>query len=134
MTMSNFASKDDFFAAATRRFKEVPLPGGKTARIQSLTAGEWADIDARNVDMKKGGLSATGLRNSDLRLVIASVVDANGQKVFSDSDMPTLATLDAGVIVPLVKAIKEHSGLRQDVEEALKNLGGTDGECSPASS
>lgn len=131
---SNFAGRDDFFAAAARRFKEVPLPGGKTARIQSITAGEWADIDARNVDMKKGGLSATGLRNSDLRLVVAAVVDADGQKVFSEADMPKLAALDAGVIVPLVKAIKEHSGLRQDVEDTLKNLSGTDGGCSPASS
>jgi hypothetical protein len=134
MTMSNFAGKEDFFAAAKRRFKEVPLPDGKSARIRSITAAEWADIDARNVDMKKGGLSAVGLRNSDLRLVAASVVDADGNPIFNDGDLKQLGEIDAGVIVPLVKAIKEHSGLRQDVEDALKNLSTTADSGSSSSS
>lgn len=135
MTASNgFAGRDDFFQAARRRFKEVALPGGKHARIRSLTAAEWADIDARNVDTKRGGLSATGLRNSDLRLIVASVVDGEGNPVFTDTDLPRLGDIDAGVIVPLVREIKEHSGLRQDVEDALKNLGTTADSGSPSSS
>lgn len=135
MTMSNgFAGKDYFFAAAKRRFKEVALADGNKVRIRSLTAAEWADIDARNVDMKKGGLSAVGLRNSDLRMIVAAVVDGEGNPVFTDGDLQQLGQIDAGIVVPLVKAIKEHSGLRQDVEDALKNLSTTADSGSSCSS
>ena len=133
-TNNGFAGKDDFFAAAKRRFKEVPLPFGKSVRIRSLTAAEWADIDAKNVDLKRGGLSAIGMRNSDFRLVIASVCDSNGQPVFADSDLDKLAAVDVAMIVPLVRAIKDHSGLRQDSEDALKNCGTTADSGSPCSS
>ncbi len=127
-------NKDDFFAANKRRFKDVALPGGSTARIRSLTAGEWADIDAKNTDAKNGGLSVVGMKNSDRRLIIASVVDADGNQVFSDSDLPKLGDIDAGVTIPLVRAIKEHAGLRGDIEDAVKNSEATTGGSSPTSS
>jgi len=120
-------NKDAFFAANKRRFKDVALPGGETARIRSLTAGEWAEIDSKNVDTKRGGLSVSGMKNSDFRLIIASVVDAEGNQVFADSDLPKLGEIDAGVILPLVRAIKDHSGLRGDVEDAIKNSETTTG-------
>ena len=123
MTMN----KDAFFSATNRRFKDVPLPGGQSARIRSLTAAEWADIDAKNTDIKRGGLSATGLKNSDFRLIIASVVDVEGNPVFNDGDLPKLGEIDAGVTIPLVRAIREHSGLRGDVEDAIKNSETTTG-------
>ena len=130
MTMN----KDDFFAANKRRFKEVALPGGSTARIRSLTAGEWADIDAKNTDAKNGGLSVAGLKNSDRRLIIAAVVDADGNPVFAESDLPKLAEIDAGLTIPLVRAIREHTGLKGDVEDSLKNSEATTGGSSPTSS
>jgi len=133
MTTSNgFAGRDDFFAATKRRFKEVPLWGGKRCRIRSLTAAEYSELDARNIDFRKGGLSANGVRNSNLRLIIASVCDHDGQSVFQESDLEKLASIDVALVEPLVKEIKEHCGLRQDVEAALKNLGATGGDDSPS--
>jgi hypothetical protein len=135
MTTSNgFAGRDDFLAATKRRFKECPLWGGKKCRIRSLTAAEYAEIDAKNIDFRKGGLSANGVRNSNLRLIIASVCDANGEPVFMESDLEKLANIDVAMVEPLVKEIKEHCGLRQDVEAALKNLEATAGGDSPSSS
>lgn len=135
MTASNgFAGRDDFFAATKRRFKEVPLPGGKKCRIRSLTAAEYAEIDAKNIDFRKGGLSANGVRNSNLRLIIASVCDHDGQPVFQESDLEKLASIDVGFVEPLVKEIKEHCGLRQDMEAALKNSEATGGGDSSSTS
>jgi hypothetical protein len=127
-------NKDDFFAANKRRFKDVALPGGGSARIRSLTAGEWADIDARNTDAKNGGLSVAGMKNSDRRLIVASVVDADGNPIFAESDIPKLGELDSGMTIPLVRAIREHTGLKGDVEDALKNSEATTGGSSPTSS
>lgn len=135
MTTNNgFAGRDDFLSATKRRFKEVPLWGGKKARIRSLTAAEYAEIDAKNIDFRKGGLSANGVRNSNLRLIIASVCDCDGQPVFQELDLDKLAGIDVALVEPLVKEIKEHCGLRQDVEAALKNSGTTGEEGSPSSS
>lgn len=135
MTTSNgFAGRDDFLAATKRRYKPVPLWGGKTARIRSLTAAEYAEIDAKNIDFRKGGLSANGVRNSNLRLIIASVCDGNGEPIFLESDLDKLASIDVAMVEPLVKEIKEHCGLRQDVESALKNLEATGAGDSPSSS
>jgi hypothetical protein len=136
MTTSNgFAGKDDFFAATKRRFKEVNLPSGMTTRIRSLSAGEWADFEMGSVNKAKGGgFNFKGLRNSDFRLIAASVVDGDGNLIFTDADIPQLETLDAADSVALSRAIKEHSGLTRDVEDAQKNLSGTNGGSSPASS
>lgn len=128
MTTSNgFAGRDDFFGDGKRRFKTVSLPGGKQCRIRSLTAGEWCDLDAKNVDIKRGGLSAVGLRNSDLRLVIAAVCDGDGNLVFQESDLSSLAAVDASLVIPLVKEIRDHCGLKSTTDDALKNSEATAG-------
>lgn len=135
MTTSNgFLSRDEFLSATKRRFREVSLPGGKHVRIRSITAGEWADIETKNLNLKQGGLNATGIRNSDLRLIVATVCDGDGQTIFSDSDLPKLAEADAAMTQPLVREIREHCGLTKDVEDALKNCGTTGGGGLPSSS
>ena len=135
MTASNgFAGRDDFLAATKRRFKTVPMWGGKTCRIRSITEAEYADIDARNIDFRKGGLSAAGIRGSNVRLLIACVCDGDGEPIFTDLDAAKLASVDTALVEPLVREIREHCGLRQDAEEAIKNFDATGGEDSPSSS
>lgn len=133
MTTNSPAGRDYFLSAAKRRFKEVPLPDGTTVRIRSITAGEWAESDAKNYDRKNGGFSLKGLRESELRLVVLSVVDVEGNPVFTEGDIPQLADIDAGLILPLFAAIKEHSRFKQNVEDAIKNSEAT-GEGSSLSS
>lgn len=134
MTANNgFATRDDFLGATKRRFREVALPGGKRARIRSLTAGEWADIETKHINLKGGGLNPVGLRNSDFRLIISAVVDGEGQPLFSDADIDKLAAADSALVQPLVREIREHCGLRGDVEGAIKNSDSTTGEDSPSS-
>ena len=133
--MSSFASRDDFFKSANkRRFRDVPLPSGLTARIRSLTAGEWADIDMGSVNKTKGGLNPAGVRNSDFRLIAAAVVDADGNPIFSATDLPQLESMDAADSIALARTIKEHTGIRQDVEDAIKNFNTTGGGDSQSSS
>lgn len=125
MATNDFAGREDFFAAAKRRFKDVPLPGGKSARIRSLTAGEWATLEMGSINKKKGGMDPAGARLSDLRLFAACVCDENGELLFMEADIPKLEAIDSTVILPVVRAIREHSGLRQDVEDAIKNFAAT---------
>lgn len=132
--MADLATRDDFLAATKRRYKEVPLWTGKIARVRSLTETEFQDIDIRNINFQKGGLSAPGLRSSNARLIVATVCDANGEPIFGEADVPRLAAVDSALIEPLVREIRDHCGLRQDAEEILKNFGPTEGEGSASSS
>lgn len=138
MTTSNgFLSRDEFFATSKkRRFREVPHPflEDRKWRIRSLMESEWAAIDVKTIDFKKGGLSVAGLKLSDIRLVIAAVCDSDGQPIFTDADEATLADTDTAVFIPLVREIKEHCGLRSGGEDSLKNSNATGGEGSPCSS
>lgn len=133
MSSSNgYATKEQWFSANKRRFRDVVVSGMKV-RIRSLTEGEWADFDIQNYDFENGGRSEQGVRTSDARLVICAVVDADGNPVFNALDTAHLMQLDASVIRPLVRAIREHCGVLHDVEDAEKNLETTPAGGSPTS-
>lgn len=134
MTTNGFLGRDELLAYSNRRFKEVPLSDGRKVRIRSITEAEWADIDIKTIDAKKGGLSLAGLRQSDTRLVIACVCDGDGNPLFRESDSESLSKLDAAVFVPLVREIKEHCGLRGGLDDQQKNLNATGGDGSQCSS
>lgn len=131
---NGFATKEDFFAATKRRYKEVLLWTGKKARIRSLNEAEFQEIDVRNIDFRKGGLSSVGIRSSNARLLIATVCDSQGEPIFAEGDGPKLANVDSALIEPLVREIRDHCGLRQDSEDILKNFEPTGGEGSATSS
>ena len=131
---NGFATRDDFFAATKRRYKEVPLWTGKKARIRSIFENEFQEIDVRNIDFRKGGLSAVGIRSSNARLIVLTVCDGQGEPLFTEQDVSKISSLDSALVEPLVREIREHCGLRQDADELLKNFEPTGGESSASSS
>lgn len=132
---ADFATRDDFFSATKRRFKAVTLWNGKKARIRSLNEVEYALIDATNLDFKRGGLSKAGIRESNVRLLVASVCDGEGNLLFGEADLPQLGLVDTALIEPLVREIREHCGLKNlDQEELEKNSPATTGGDSDCSS
>lgn len=131
----NYATREDFFAETKRRYKPVRLWNGKRTRIRSLSESEYSEIDSRNIDFKRGGLSATGVRGSNVQLVMACVCDADGNPLFGgEEDAKKLAQLDSALIEPLVHEIRDHCGLKKDAVEAEKNSEPTGGGSSPSSS
>lgn len=129
-----FASRADFETGTKRRYKPVPLWNGKKARIRSISEAEFQEIDIRNINFTKGGLSAPGVKSSNARLLIATVVDGNGEPIFRDTDVAFLSSLDTALIEPLVREVRDHCGLRQDSDELLKNFEPTGDEGSASSS
>jgi hypothetical protein len=136
MSSSNgYATRDDFFAAPERRFTDTTSRLlGKKVRIRSMTEGEWAAVDIGNWDLEKGGQSESGIKSSNVRLMLATIVDGNDTPIFTDTDGPRLERVDSAIIEPLVREIRAHCGLRGDVEDSVKNLDGTGGGDSPCSS
>lgn len=124
--------RDAFLAAGKRRFKNVAI-GGEKCRIRSMTEGEWANLDLKNLD-KKGQFSVANYRYSDARLIAFCVCDVNGEPVFADTDLDTIMGLDTSIVQPLIREIKSHCGLGLGVEDAEKNLNGTGNAGLPCSS
>lgn len=133
MSSSNgYATRDQFFAAPARRYKDVEIAGFKF-RIRSLTEGEWSALQVAAMDLENGGRNVEEFKLSDSRLIVATVVDGNGELVFRDTDVARLPHQDAGLTEPLVRAIRRHCGLA-GVEESKKNSSTTGDGDTPTSS
>lgn len=74
---------------------EVPALGGKVA-VRGMTIGDRDAFEIANA--KDGG------KFFRARLVVASVVDAEGRPMFAASDLPALASLAGGTFEPVVDA------------------------------
>lgn len=135
MTASNgFMGRDAFLAAGKRRYTEVTLPSGGKARIRSITEGEWAALDLKNLNRKTGRLDYESYKYSDARLIALCVVDHDGNAVFGERDLDEIMGFDTSFIRPLRRAILEHCGLSGDVEAAEKNLNVTGDAGAPCTS
>jgi hypothetical protein len=107
-------SKDAILAADDRQIRDVDVPEwGGTVRVRALSgldrdAYEAAFVDAR----KQGGPSATvRLHNFRAKLVVRSLVDSDGERLFSDTDAKALGEKSADVIDRLFDVAREMSGM-----------------------
>jgi len=96
---------------------EVSQWGG-AVRVRTLTGRERDRIEASMIG-KNGKADATrGLANFRARLVAASVVDENGELLFTTADVEALADKSAAALDVIAAAATRLSGLsKSDVEE-----------------
>lgn len=119
--MSEFASRESILAAPKRRFTTVDIPEWGCFRIRSLTELERSRFEASIRD-KKGQVSNSKLLDLKCRLIVLCVVDADGNTILTDADIPALREQDSRRTNTLVDAIQEHCGFSDsDVEELEKN-------------
>lgn len=117
-----YLSKEQILAAQDVRFEDVEttLWGGKV-RIRSMTGADrdayeqWL-MDNRTADDK------ANLRQLRARLCCLSIVDADGQRIFEDTDIEALSNKSAVVLENLADAIIRLNVLSRDgLEDMLKN-------------
>ena len=85
----------------------VPLPGGKSATVRDLSAGERGKFFALSKETKDptemyAWLAAWGS------------IEANGERSFSDADVPELMKRPHRVLQPLAEKVLRLSGLAED--------------------
>jgi hypothetical protein len=83
--------------AGQRRYKTAEIEGFGKVRIRSLTAGEMLAINDRGDEDDDGPMA--------IRLIIAAVVDADGNPVFRESDEVIMLTVDSGVMESLANEV-----------------------------
>lgn len=117
-----FASKDDLLGAELD-FTTLVVRG-KTIRVRGLTADEEARI---------GVLTGDETKKQKLNAIIASlvVVDAEGNRVFADADVPAILKMPGKTVRQIVDAALKASGLDEESRKALgKGSAGASGDAS----
>ena len=97
-------------SAESIKFDNVPAWGG-VVRIGSLSADDMLSFIEGNEDPEKKRLSG-------LRLLVRSIVDADGNRIGDESMIPAFRKKDSATIMQLITAITKLNGL--DEEEAKK--------------
>ena len=104
-----------------RELVEVPEWGG-AVYVRSLTGTERDAFEFSIVE-QRGRSAKMNLRNIRAKLVALSIVDGEGNRLFTDTDVKALGQKSAAVLDRLFAVAQRLSGLRdEDVEELAKNL------------
>ena len=105
-----------------RRYQFVDVPGVGTARIQSLTEAERSAIEY-SVAYTDGDEKEQAARRLKARWIVATLVNDDGDRVFTDNDVEFVNTIDSAIVSRLIDSIWDHVGVTKDDQEALeKNL------------
>lgn len=117
-------SKEQLFSRALKR-RNVPLPEedfgpGAFIIVQELT-GEQRDEYDSSLWMQRGAKKPKlSLEHATARLVVLSVVDEQGDRLFGDDEVLSVSRrLGAGLLKRIAEAAKELSGITDDEIEEL---------------
>lgn len=94
----------------------APEEGGLEIILQTLTASEYEELNAKRYQIKKGNARMVG-GNFKAGLCAASIVDEKGKPIFTTADLITETELVLGKIVD---KINELNGFEKD-EDSEKN-------------
>ena len=116
----DWATKDNFFKAKVP-VEEMDVPTIGRVKIHGLGLGEkeeW-EINSFKVNVEKEDLK---ISNADAQILILTVHNQHGQKLFSDKDMGRLRMLPAVYARPVIETAYRLSGIGKNaVKDLVKN-------------
>lgn len=92
-----------------RRYKDVPLHDGSKVRLQSLTDLERMEWNQELFD-EDGKPVAQNWKYQTAKLLVRTIVDGDGNRVFSDEDWELLLDIDSLDTDTLGDEAREHIG------------------------
>jgi hypothetical protein len=129
--MSKILTRDAILQAQDlpRELVDVPEWGG-SVYVRALTGAERDAFETSIVE-QRGKSTKMNLKNIRAKLVALTVVDEEGNRIFSDSDASALGKKSAAALDRVFEVAQRLSGLRpEDVEELSKNFGSDQSEDS----
>lgn len=115
-------------------YEEVPVPEwGGSIRLKGLTGSERDAFEASIIQITGQGRHETrkiDSRNIRAKLLVLSIVDEKGERVFGDGDVAALGQKSALVLDRLFGVAQRLSGLGEDDVEKLAG----NSETAPAGS
>ena len=119
-----FLTREQILQAQDIVRESVPVPewGGEVL-VRSLTGAERDAYEATMIHLR-GTDPQVNLANARAKLAARSMVDEQGQRLFSDEDVKALSQKSAAALQRVYDVASRLSGLSQsDLEELVKNSG-----------
>lgn len=100
-------SRADILGCASLASAVVSLPGGKTATVRELNAGERGEVIRLFKDQKN-------IAEIHARIIVMTATDKDGKAVFKEGDIPDLLKLPGRVVQSLADRALELSAMGGD--------------------
>jgi hypothetical protein len=117
------ANREALLKLCERRYSTVDIPERDISiRIQSLSEAEKSQYETCLIAKNGRGIMRERLQDATRRLIALCVVDEDGKRIFSDSDLSAIANLDSYISSRIYDACQEHCGFNKgDIDETVKN-------------
>jgi hypothetical protein len=128
------SEKDDILGIDDAAYDEVTVPewGGRVIRLRSMTAAERDSYQASMLRQQGNNPGNQRLTLNDVtaNLLVRCIVDADGNRIFSDKDAAALGRKNAKALDRLSDVAKKLSAMSdEDMEELAGNSeGGQNGD------
>lgn len=120
-TENGFVSREQFLSKRPRKTKDIEIEGFGKVRVQSLSAYERGKLESQFTD-KQGARRVDRLAKLRELVAVASVVDASGNRLFTNEDVDALGAVEAHVLEAVLKAYQElNSSDDADIEALVGN-------------
>jgi hypothetical protein len=113
-------SRDQILEAADLTTQVVAVPEWGGDVIVSGMTGEMRDAWEQSLVIADGGKARTNMENIRARLVAATVVDAQGNRLFTDKDVAMLGRKSSAALERVCKVAQRLNGLTNEDVEQLK--------------
>lgn len=115
-----YLSRDDIFKVEDRETRDVDVPEwGGIVRVRALSGAERDQYDTSRMERLKDGTYVPTLANSRAKLVALSIVDEDGNKLFTEHDIGRLGLKSAAALTRVADVAMELSGLTVQAAEEL---------------
>lgn len=117
-----FLTRDQILNADDLKYEEVDAPEwGGVIRLKVMTGIERDDFEQSVFDMK-GKDTKVNLKNFRAKLLVKTIVDEQGKRVFEELDIERLSTKSSKVLDKLFTKAQEINGIGQkEVAELTGN-------------
>lgn len=121
-----FLTRDAILAISDNQTREIEVPEwGAWVRVRGLTAAERDQFEGEIVQ-RNGRDVRTNTKNIRARLVVLSVINDDGSRMFGFPDIEALGEKSAKALDRIFTVAMELSGLRdEDVQELAENFDAT---------
>ena len=116
----DWANKEGFFKAKVP-IEEMDVPTIGKVKIHGLGLGEKEDWEKESFKINVENNDLT-ISNADAQLLILTVHNQHGQKMFANKDMGRLRMIPAIYIEPVIAMARRLSGIgKQAIKDLVKN-------------
>lgn len=132
-------TKDQILSADRKKSKDVKVPEwGGSVRLQELSASDRDLWESEQITVSPDGSGAKfNPKHARARLIVRSLVDENGRRLFTDDEVAAVGSLSASTAQKLFNEARKLNAIsNEDIKELEGNsdAGPSDGGSSTSAS